>query len=192
VLRVQQAVFLYRSMQLPKEETSPEQDVMPDFMKDTTVFAPDIKFDSYVLGMPLLVKVLEEGQSVVRKNNMLIIEANNGIEARSEGYKNPKDNNFRQVRISQYGTDTKSFTLRFDFRDQRAVDIATNWLEIALPEANLIESIKSKAQEANNYEKSGEYFMGNSQRIKVGDYEIKYGVSGFLEFFNFEAEYVEK
>jgi hypothetical protein len=118
VLRVQQAVFLYRSMQLPKEGTSLEQDLMPDFMKDTTVFAPDIKFNSYVLGMPLLVRVLEEGQAVVRKNNMLIIEANNGIEAKSEGYKNPKDNNFRQVRISQYGTDTKSFTIRFDFRDK--------------------------------------------------------------------------
>jgi hypothetical protein len=65
-------------------------------------------------------------------------------------------------------------------------------LEIVLPKANLIESIKSKGQEANDYEKSGEYFMGNSQRITIGDYEIKYGVSGFLKFFNFEAKYVGK
>jgi hypothetical protein len=192
VLRVQQAVFLYRSMQLPKEGTIPEQDAMPDFMKDTTVFSPDIKFNPFVLKNPLLVKILEEGQAVVRKNNMLIIEANNGVEAKSEGYKNPKDDNFRQVRLEQHGNDTRTFTLRFDFRDERAIDVATNWLNILLPEANLTESIKAKALEADDYEKRGEYFMGNNQKIKVGDYEIKYGCNTFLEFFNLEATYVGK
>jgi hypothetical protein len=193
VTRVHQAVFLYRSMQLPKEVvTNPEQDLMPDFMKDTTVFSPDIKFNPFVLKNPLLVKILEEGQAVVRKNNMLIIEANNGVEAKSEGYKNPKDDNFRQVRLEQHGNDTRTFTLRFDFRDERAIDVATNWLNILLPEANLAESINAKALEADGYEKRGEYFMGNNQRIKVGDYEIKYGCNTFLEFFNLEATYVGK
>jgi hypothetical protein len=112
VTRVHQAVFLYRSMQLPK---GTNQDLMPDFMKDTTVFSPEIKFHPIVLDNPFLVKLLEEGQAVVRKNNMLIIEANNGLEAKSEGYKNPKDDNFRQVRLEQYGNDIKSFILRFDF-----------------------------------------------------------------------------
>jgi hypothetical protein len=65
-------------------------------------------------------------------------------------------------------------------------------LSILLPEANLTESIKAKALEGADYEKRGEYFMGNTQRIRVGDYEIKYGCNTFLEFFNMEVKYVGK
>jgi hypothetical protein len=187
VLRVQQAVFLYRSMQLKKEVGT-----LPDFMKDTTVFSPNLAYESRVLEHPVLSKILKEGLAVVRKNKLLIIEANGGVEAKSDGYVNPKDKNFRQVRISERGKNLKSFFLTFDFRDERAVDIAATWFDLIIPEANLTESIRWKAKDAKANEKLGIMYDGTMEIIKVGDYEIKYGVNNSFRFFNIEVEYQGK
>jgi hypothetical protein len=187
VLRAQQAVFLYRSMQLKKEVSS-----LPDFMKDTTVFSPNLAYESRVLEHPVLSKILKEGLPVVRKNKLLIIEAAIAVEARSDDYVNPKDKNFRQVTISQNSTNSKSFYLRFDFRDERAVDIAANWFDIIIPEANLTESIRWKAKDAKANEKHGVMYDGTMEIIKIGDYDIKYGVNNSFRFFNIEVDYQGK
>jgi hypothetical protein len=190
VTRVHQAVFLYRSMKAKGEIIVEGQ--LPEFMKDITVFSPNLVFESRVLKHPILFKILKEGQAVVKKNDSLIIEANGGVEAKSEGYVNPKDKNFRQVRISEDSTNQKSFFLRFDFRDERAVDIAATWFDLIIPEANLNESIRWKAKDAKANEKFGIMYDGTMEIIKVGEYEIKYGVNNSFRFFNIEVEYKGK
>jgi hypothetical protein len=183
VTRAHQAVFLYRSMKKP---------ALPEYMKDTTLFDENIQVAGYTLGNPLMKKILVDGQDVVRKNGMKFIDAVGGVEAQSDGYKNPIDSNYRQVRISERGTDQKSFYLRFDFRDARAVDVASTWFDILLPQTNLKDSIRDKALEGKNNEYRGIMFEGNAEIIRVGDYKIKYGVTPILDFFNMEVEYIGK
>jgi hypothetical protein len=183
VTRAHQAVFLYRSMQVPK---------LPAFMKDATVFDKNIAVHPYILNHPLMMKVLSQGQGVVKKNGMKFIDANYGVEAQSEGYKNPKDKNFRQISLTPRGNDNKSFFLTFDFRDERAVDVATRWFELLIPEIDLTESIKTKALEAKNNEYRGIRWPGNGEIIQLGDYKIQYGVSPSFYFFNMAIEYTGK
>jgi hypothetical protein len=192
VIRAQQAVFLYRSMEV-KGKVNPNQEPLPDFMKDTTLFSTNITFSNTVFEHPVFSKILKEGQAVVRKNKLLFIEATNGaVEAKSADYVNPKDKNFRQVSISHNSTNSKSFYLRFDFRDERAVDIAATWFDLIIPEANLSESIRWKAKDAKANEKYGVMYDGTMEIIKVGNYEIKYGVNNSFRFFNIEVEYQGK
>jgi hypothetical protein len=190
ITRGQQAVFLYRVMNIPGKNVL--QDPFPEFMKDTTLFDPNMGFRTYTLAHPLLKKVLLKGQEVVRKNKMKIVDADWSVEARSEGYKNPKDKNFRQVNLTPRGNDEKSFFLRFDFRDEKGVDVASKWFELLLPEIVLTESIKKKALEAKNNEYRGIRWEGNSEIIKIEDYEIKYGVTPSLDFFNIEVKHTGK
>jgi hypothetical protein len=182
VTRAHQAVFLYRTMQIPQ---------LPEFMKDTTVFDENIQIHIPTLNHPIMKKILVDGQSVVKKNGMKFIDAVTGVEAQSQGYKNPKDPNFRQVRLSEWNDD-KSFFLTFDFRDDRAVDVATSWFQLLLPKIDLTESIKTKALEAKNNEHKGIRWQGNAEIIRLGDYRIKYGVNNLFRFFNMEVEYVGK
>jgi hypothetical protein len=182
VTRAHQAVFLYRTMQVPQ---------LPEFMKDTTVFDENINFHPIALENPLLTKVLKEGQTVVKKHNMKFVEANSFLEVKTDNYKNPKDPNFRQVTLSRWDDD-RSFFLRFDFRDEKAIDVGSTWFDLLIPEANLVESIKWKALDARKNEYRGIRYEGTMEIIRLGDYRIKYGVNNLFRFFNMEVEYIGK
>jgi hypothetical protein len=192
VKRVQQAVFLHRGLPTGTTEPQPEPPVItnpPEIktleefnasIKNNPLFASGIQTNSGTFIDPYSKKALLEGQELFKNTNFKYVDLNYSIDWKTPGYKNPKDPNFPQLLLESFNG---SFTISFDFRDDKAVELATKLLELFIPNLGLKEEIIKRAKEAKELDASGiNEFRGNRERFLVGDYEIFAGVHGFLEF----------
>jgi hypothetical protein len=176
------AVFVYRTIMLPKFN-------LPAFMSNNDVFSEDIVYNKSVLNNPILLKILSDGQETLKKNNAQIFQADFSILASYEGYKNPKKFNYL---IGISSNDGKSFILTFDFRNQKGINIAKDWLKILLPESNFDNLIQTVSEDATKREKKEKYYFEDPTHSTVGKYDIRLLVNTEYWHFRIDAEYYER
>jgi hypothetical protein len=181
--RAQFVVFMYRTLMLPKFN-------LPDLMNNNDAFSEDIDYHKSVLKNPILLKILNEGQDALKKNNVQIIKAGDSIWASYKGYKNP--NGFKYLINISSNSDGKSFILTFDFRNQRGINIAKDWLKILLPESNFDSLIQTVSEDASKTEKKEKYFFRDPTHSTIGKYDIRLLVNTEYWHFRIDADYYER
>ncbi|UOE78383.1 S-layer homology domain-containing protein [Parageobacillus thermoglucosidasius] len=198
VTRAQYATFLYRALNMnpdfkpapiPNDPTPPNKvETIIDENKD--LFDKSIEVADYANENPLLVKMLTEGLTFVKKTNLKFY-------GRIDSTLYLKNPNYRPVKkqmpyeLYYYDENGKTFFIRYDFRSDAAHYLAKEWMKLSAPALAQLESkIDEKVQEARTAEKNGEYFPGNGEFVTVGNYKVRLGVNNFLESMSIEAEYI--
>lgn len=206
VTRAHYAVFLDRALSINDDPSSPEPDPEPkpepnpenkprtveEFnasIENNPLFVSGIETAKGTFENPLMNKVLLEGQEIFKDTDFKYSNILYSIKWNTPGYQNPKNPNFPQL-ILEYD-DERSFDVSFDFRDEQAVQLAAELVELLKPSMGLKEEIISKAKEAAEIEMSDpNSFTGNRERFVIGNYEVFIGVNGFLEFGDVYVHYI--
>ncbi|MGE8081327.1 S-layer homology domain-containing protein [Peribacillus loiseleuriae] len=205
VQRQHYAVFLHRALNLEKPElidpeipSEPSEPVPteptnvgeklallakenPDLFLDNKPF-DDISFELN----PIASVMYLEGGAAVHQTNLKFQTGflpfyNNSIVLKSEGYQNPTERLGDQEFLFD-ATGANEGTFNYDFRSEDANYLAKEWLKIGFPElTSLIPEIDKKVKEARVEENSDVWWPGNGEFFYIGDYEIRMGVTSFLE-----------
>ncbi|MED5052558.1 S-layer homology domain-containing protein [Anoxybacillus rupiensis] len=198
VTRAQYASFLYRALNIdpnfdptpiPNDPT-PANKVETIIQDNPNLFEKNIEVADYVEKGPLLMKMLTEGLTFVESTNLKFYDRIDfSLYLKNPNYKPVKKQ--MPYELMYYDQDGKTFFITYDFRSDSAHHLAKDWMKLSASELAQLESkIDQKVQEARTAEKNGEYFPGNGEFVKVGNYKVRIGVNSFMEFMSIEAKYL--
>jgi len=134
-----------------------------------------------------------EGLDVVRKNGLQVFTGREGwgpeydtlsssIRLKSKGYKNPTPRFHETEFLFSPGSKDNEGTFSYDFRSDRAQNVAEEWMKIGFPTLadELVPLMKEKIMDARVQEKNGIYFP-NYEVIRTQGFIVKIGVDSFYE-----------
>lgn len=197
---------------LPKPE--PEEDKTPPIMKpileqlnalqkkNNDLFLDKTSFSGIdLVNNPIATKMYLEGTDDVRNAGLKFFTAakeydgefytyNSYVKLTSDGYKNPTER-LGNIEFLFVGLGEFEGQFSYDFRSDKAQEVAKSFLEIGFPEiANqLIPIMDQKVTEGRIEQHSDVWWPGNGEYMDIGDYRVRLGVDSFLEFMTIEIEY---
>ncbi|MEK5217697.1 S-layer homology domain-containing protein [Psychrobacillus sp. FSL H8-0487] len=146
-----------------------------------------------ILYNPISAKFYSEGLDVVRANKMQVYTGREGwgpefdnldstIRLTSKGYTNPTPRLGKSEFLFVPSNEDKEGTFSYDFRSDKALNVAEEWMEIGFPHLadKLLPMMKSKVMDARQQEKNGT-FLPNDEVLIYEGYKINIGVDTFYE-----------
>ena len=150
---------------------------------------------------PMATKMYLEGMDAVRTAGLKFYTGmeeygeelnkyNSFIKLTSDGYKNPTER-LGNTELLFIGTGEREGTFNYDYRSDKAQNVAKEWVKIGFPEisSELIPIMEQKVAEGRVKQNSDEWWGGNGEGMVIGDYQIRLGVDSFLENMAIEIEY---